>query len=163
MGLILKSLIALLLGFTAFAASADSEEIHIQNPWVRAAPPTVKILAGYFSLTNNSEQSRKIIAVSSPVFKQIEIHRSVMHGDMAHMEHQKELAIPPHAVVTFEPGELHLMLMDANKPLHIGDTVPMTLRFQNGKKVEFDATVRSGQMENMDETPRMKHSEHMHQ
>ena len=162
MNIIINTLITLLLGLTAFSALADSDEIQIQDPWVRAAPPTAKMLAGYFSLTNNGKNARKIITVSSPAFKQVEIHRSVMHDDMVHMERQKELAIPSQAVVTFEPGGLHLMLMNANKPLHIGDSVPLTLTFQNGKKVEFVAIVRTDKMEHMNQQQHMKHSEHRH-
>jgi len=83
-----------------------------------------------------------------------------MHGNMVHMEHLKDLTIPPRASVALKPGGLHLMLMDAKKPLKIGDQVPMTLTFQSGEKIEVTAVVRSGQMEGMEGHQHMNHSGH---
>src|SRR4030065_305935 len=126
MGVFLKILIALMLGFVAQSASADGVDIQIQDPWVQAAPPNVKVLAAYLEIKNNGDKPRILTNISSPAFAQVGIHRSVMHENMAHMEHLKELTIPPHASVTLKPGGLHFMLMDAKKPLRVGDSVPMT-------------------------------------
>jgi hypothetical protein len=156
MGLLLNTLVAFAIGCFALTASADGGELHFQDPWVRAAPPTVKVLAAYFVLTNKDATTRRITRVSSPAFERVEIHRSVMQGDMAHMAHQKELAIPPHGTVTLKPGGLHLMLIGAIKPLHRGDSVPITLSFQNGEEVIINAPVRSGRMDSLE------HSKHMH-
>lgn len=161
MGIFLKTLIALSLGLVAPIASADSGDIQILDPWVQAAPPNVKVLAAYLEIKNNGEKPSILVDVSSPSFDQVGIHRSVMHGNMAHMEHLKELTIPPHASVTLKPGGLHLMMMDAKNPLHAGDTVPMTLTFKHGGKVAVQATVRASQMEGMGNDPHMDHSEHM--
>lgn len=161
MGIFLNMLIALSLGLVAPTASADNGEIQILDPWVQAAPPNVKVLAAYLEIKNNGGKPRILVDVSSPSFDQVGIHRSVMHGDMVHMEHLKELAIPPHDSVTLKPGGLHLMMMDAKNPLHAGDSVPMTLTFKNGDKVAVQATVRASQMEGMGDTPQMDHSKHM--
>ncbi len=157
MGLLLKTLVAFAIGCVALTASADGGKLHIQDHWIRAAPPTVKVLAAYFALTNKDDTPRKITRVSSPAFERVEIHRSViMQGDMAHMAHQKELTIPPNGTVTLKPGGLHLMLIGAIKPLHKGDAIPITLSFQNGEEVIINTPVRSGRMDSME------HSKHMH-
>ncbi len=156
MGILLNTLAVFVIGCFALTASADDGKLHIQDPWVRAAPPTIKVLAAYFTLTNKEDTPRKITRVSSPVFERVEIHRSVMQGDMAHMVQQKELAIPPHGTVTLKPGGFHLMLMGAIRPLHRGDSVPITLSFQNGEEVNINAPVRSGREGGME------HSKHMH-
>ena len=161
MGAFLKILFSLALGFVAPIASADSVNIQILDPWVQAAPPNVKVLAAYLEIKNNGEKPQLLVNVSSPAFDQVGIHRSVMRGNMAHMEHLKELTIPPHASVTLKPGGLHFMLMDAKKQLRVGDSVPMTLTFKNGDKVAVTATVRAGQMEGMGDHQHMDHSEHM--
>lgn len=159
-GAFLKTLIALLLGFAALSASAGGMDIQIQDPWVQAAPPNVKVLAAYLEIKNNGEKPRILTNVSSPVFDEVGIHQSVMHGDMVHMEHLKELTIPPHASVVLKPGGMHFMLTDAKKPLQIGDQVPMTLTFQSGEKIVVTAIVRSGQMEDMGDHQHMNHSGH---
>ena len=128
----------------------EGVNVQIKDPWVLAAPPNVKVLAAYLEIINNGGKPRILINVSSPAFDQVGIHRSVMHENMAHMEQLKELTIPPHASVVLKPGTLHFMLMDAKKFFQIGDQVPMTLTFSNGKKITFIATVRSGQTGNVE-------------
>lgn len=160
MGNFLKTLTALMLGFVALSASAGGMDIQIQDPWVQAAPPNVKVLAAYLEIKNNGEKPRILINVSSPAFDEIGIHQSVMHENMAHMEHLKELTIPPHASAVLKPGGLHFMLTNAKKPLNIGDQVPMTLTFRNGKKTTFIAIVRAGQAEGMEDHQHMNHSGH---
>ena len=156
----LKTLIALMLEFVILSASAGGLDIQIQDPWIQVAPPNVKVLAAYLEIKNNSEKPRILTNVSSPVFDEIGIHQSVMHGNMAHMEHLKELTIPPHASVALKPGGLHFMLMDTKKPLNDGDQVPMTLTFQSGEKIIVTAIVRSGQVEGMEDRQHMNHSGH---
>ncbi len=156
----LKTIIALMLGSVALSASAGGD-IQVRDPWVQAAPPNVKVLAAYLEIKNNGDKPRTLINVSSPAFEQIGIHRSVMHGNMAHMEHLEELNISPRSSVVLSPGGLHLMLMDAKKPLHIDDQVPMTLNFKDGEKIAVTAIVRSGQqMEGMEDHQHMDHSGH---
>lgn len=159
MGTFLKTLIALMLGFIALSASA-AENIQVQDPWVRAAPPNVKVLAAYMEIINNGAKPQILTSVSSTAFNQVGIHRTVIHENMAHMEHLKELTIPPHTTVVFTPGGLHFMLTGAKKPLHSGDQVPMTLTFSNGKKIAVIATVRSGQANDKEEHQHMNHSGH---
>ena len=154
-----KVVVALMLGFFVPGASADGD-IQIQDPWVQAAPPSAKVLAAYLEIKNNGKKQQALTGISSPAFGQIEIHRSVIHGNMAHMEHLKELAIPPNASVAMQPGGLHLMLMDAKKPLNAGDQIPMTLIFGSGEKIAVTAIVRSGKTGGMEDHRHMDHSGH---
>ena len=160
MDIFLKTLIALMLGIVSLSAFAGGADIQIQDPWVQAAPPNVKVLAAYLEIKNNGEKPRILTNVSSPAFNEIGIHRSVMHENMAHMEHLKELTIPPRASVVLKPGGLHFMLTDAKKPLNIGDQVPMTLNFKDGGKIAVTAIVRSGQIEGMEDHQHKDHSGH---
>ncbi len=144
MGIFLKTVLSLLtalLSLTAFAAG----HIHVQDPWIRAAPPTVKVLAAYMTIINTGEKARKLIRISSPAFTRIEIHQSVMKDDMAHMKHRTELTIPAQSAVALQPGGLHLMLMEAKKPYHAGDSLTLIMSFLDGEEISVVAVVRSGQ------------------
>lgn len=152
-------LAALLLGFVASSASADSD-IQVKDVWVQTAPPGVKVMAAYLEVKNTGKQQQVLTGVSSPAFGKIEIHRSVIHGNMAHMEHQKELPVPPGTSVLLQQGGLHLMLMGVKKPLAAGDQVPMTFVFGNGAKISVSAIVRSGKMDDMEDHGHMDHSGH---
>lgn len=159
-GHFLRAMVALMFGLVALSASADGGDIKVLDPWVQAAPPNVNVLAAYMEIKNDSGNPRILVKVSSPAFDQAGIHRSMMHGDMVHMEELKELNIPAHASEVLKPGGLHLMLTGAKKPLNIGDQVPMTLTFRSGEKIEVKAIVRSGQMEGMEGQQHMNHSGH---
>lgn len=156
----LQTLIALMLGLATLNVSADGVDIKIVDPWVQAAPPNVKVLAAYMEIKNYGGSPRILINVSSPVFDQAGIHRSMMHGNMVHMEQLNDLTIAPKASEVLKPGGLHLMLTGAKKPLNIGDQVPMTLTFQSGEKIEVKAIVRSGQTGGMEDHQHMDHSGH---
>lgn len=162
MGNFLKTLIAPMLGFVALSASAAGLDIQVQDPWVRAAPPNVKVLAAYLEIRNNGGKPQTLTGVSSPAFGQVSIHQNVIHDNIVRMEQLKELTIPPHASVVLKPGGSHLMLMGAKKPLHAGDQVPMTLTFSNGEKITFKAIVRSDQTEDTEDRQHSNHSGHNH-
>lgn len=147
------------MGVAAPLASAAGD-IQISDPWVQAAPPNVKVMAAYLEIHNSGKKPATLISVSSPAFDQVSIHQSMMHGEMMHMEQIEELSIPAQGSVTLKPGGLHLMLTDAKKPLKAGDQVPMMLVFKNGKKIAVKATVRSSQMEKMEDHQHMDHSGH---
>jgi copper(I)-binding protein len=123
---------------------AGDNGIMIHDQWVREAPPNAKMLAGYFSIMNMSKQDRILIGASSPQFKKVELHRSIMEGGMAKMVAQKKVEIPAGQTVKFEPGSYHLMLMHPVKPLKAGDTVELTLKFSNGDTMKFNSTVKKG-------------------
>ncbi len=162
MGNFLKALVAMMLGFMAPNSPAAEMDIQIQDPWVMAAPPNVKVLAAYMEVKNNGGKPRTLTGVSSPAFDQIGIHRSVMHENMVHMEQLKELTIPAHASAVLKPGGSHLMLTGAKQTLRSGDQVPMTLTFSNGEKIAVTANVRSGQTEDAKDHQHMNHSGHNH-
>lgn len=152
-------LAALTLGFLASSAFAEGD-IQIKDAWVPTAPPGVKVMAAYLEIKNTGKQQQVLTGASSPAFGKIEIHRSVIQGNVARMEHQKELAIPANASVLLQQGGLHLMLMDLKKPLASGDQVSLTFIFGNGEKIAATAIVRSGKMEGMEERGAMDHSGH---
>ncbi|MDP4027421.1 MAG: copper chaperone PCu(A)C [Gallionella sp.] len=152
-------LAALTLGFLASNVWANGD-IQVKDAWVQAAPPGVKVMAAYLEIKNNGKQQQVLTGVSSPAFGKIEIHRSVIQGNVARMDHLKELTIPANASVLLQQGGLHLMLMDVKKPLASGDQVPLAFIFGNGEKIAATAIVRSGKMEGMGEGGTMDHSGH---
>jgi copper(I)-binding protein len=143
----LKLVTSLMLGLASLCAQAGGTEIQVADPWVQTAPPGAKVMAAYLEIKNTGDKPQALVGVSSPAFTDIGIHKTVIHGNMAHMEHLKELPVPARASVVLKPGGLHLMLTDGKKPLREGDTVPMTLQFKSGDKAAFTATVRSAQTE----------------
>jgi copper(I)-binding protein len=129
---------ALLLGLVAPAAA----EVAVNDPWVRAAPPTAKMLAGYAVLANDGGTDRHVVAAASPAFEKIELHRTVEEDGVARMIQQERFTIPAGGDLALEPGSYHLMLMRPHEPVGEGETVTLTLEFADGETREVSFPVR---------------------
>ena len=80
--------------------------------------------AGYFSLTNNTDDVITVSSVVSPEFESVEIHESLLENGVAKMRRIPELSIPPRSTVTLERGGKHLML---RRP--VGNPAQVSLNF----------------------------------
>jgi len=145
--------------FSSSAFTNESVEVSFSKSWISEAPPTVSVLAGYTSIHNASDKPIKLINVSSPTFSRIEIHRSVLNGDMVSMEKQESLEIPAKSTVLLSPGNLHLMLFEPNNPLRSGDTATLNFSFSNGHNQTIEATV---ERRSSNEHSHEDHSHHHH-
>ncbi len=129
------------------AGHANSDQHHsepiIDNAWIREAPPVVKVLAGFMSISNPADKTVVLTSAESPLFEKIELHRSILENGMARMERQKQVEIPAGGKLELSPGGLHLMLVNPKQPLKAGDTVEIIVKFEQRKSSPVVFTVRS--------------------
>lgn len=64
-------------------------------------------------------------------------------GEMMRMEPIARLEIPAGGTVQLAPGGYHIMLIGLTKDLNVGDTVQVTLKFENAGDVTVTAQVRA--------------------
>lgn len=124
-------------------ASAQ-EGITIRDPWVRAAPPSVQVLAGYMVIENASGHGKTMVGARSPTFQRVEFHETLHQNGMATMVARDSLVIAAGGKVALEPGGYHMMLIAPQKAIRAGDTIPLFFRFSDGTEVKAQAVVRSG-------------------
>ncbi|MBE9516345.1 MAG: copper chaperone PCu(A)C [Proteobacteria bacterium] len=127
-------LICFIVIFCVFegTALAGGPKITVSESWIREAPPGAGMMAGYMNIKNNTSKSIMFKEAISSEFESIMIHQSVMKDGMMQMHHLSNIAIAPGKTLIFEPGGLHLMLMNPNKALKEGDVVKIKLLFNNG-------------------------------
>lgn len=135
--------LAALAGLAGAGAVAAGAQVQALDPWVQGAPPNAKVLAAYVALRNTGSGPQTLVGAASSAFAQVELHRTVMHGEMAHMEAVAELVLPSGQTVALKPGGLHLMLIDPRQPLAAGARVPITLSFKGGATLAVEAVVRA--------------------
>ena len=94
-------------------------------------PPLVDGGTGvaYFSVT--SSIADRIVGVSSPLAKAVEIHESLSAGGMAGMKMREGVDLVAGKPVTFGPGGLHLMVISP-QPLPAAATFPIQIKLQSG-------------------------------
>lgn len=117
------------------------QALQISDPWVREAPPTSRVLAGYLTLENSTDNSVTVSTISSPDFESTEIHRTVIEDGVARMLPVKQLNIPASGKILLEPGGHHLMLFDPLRPLPEGETVTLVIHMADGTRLSTSAPV----------------------
>ena len=133
------AIVLLLLSFlsTVMAGAA----VDVETPWVREAPPASAVLAAYMVLKNTADTPRTITRIDSPDFRDAQIHRTVVEDGVAKMLPVEQLQLPASGSVTLEPGGLHLMLFDPQRPLRDGDTVILLIHDSDGDSITVHAPV----------------------
>ena len=128
----------------AQAVLAGDETVRITDAWVREAAPTQEVLAAYMRIHNDATDPRRITALSSPEFRSVEMHRTVMQDGLARMVPQPDIVIPAGGEVMLEPGGYHLMLIGPLQPLRAGNRITIRLQFDTGLQQTVEAEVRRG-------------------
>ena len=83
---------------------------------------------------------------STPAARAVEIHRSVIDAqNVMRMRAIDGIPLPPKAELQLRHGgEHHLMLIGLKKPLKVGETAPVTLKFEKAGSVTVPFDVRAG-------------------
>jgi copper(I)-binding protein len=111
-------------------ASCSPKALHVQQAWVRPANAGNNG-AAYFTIQNPSKTEDMLLSASSSIAEAAELHLSSMNaeGTMT-MEPQASVAVPAGENVEFKPGGLHVMLVNLQQDLKVGDTFQLDLKFQ---------------------------------
>jgi len=132
--------VAWLCGLVLPAALYAGTPLEVEDAWIRAAPPTAQVLAGYLTLRNTGDRTLEITGARSPDFSGIEIHRTIEENGVARMVRLESIPLAPGARLRLEPGAMHLMLFDPEHPFRPGDTVRLELLYSGGS-LPFEARV----------------------
>ncbi len=135
-------LLALLFGWsTAPAADYRAGNLIVTAPWSRPTPPSATVGAVYMSLTNAGRTPDRLIGISSPVARSVEIHESRTVAGMMQMRAVDSVECPPGVAVKIEPGGLHVMLIGLKQPLKAGMEFPLSLRFRDAGELTVQVPV----------------------
>jgi len=113
----------------AGGAMGQTGQLEVQTPWARATPGRAENGAAYLTIV--SPTADRLIAVSSPVAKKVELHTMSMQGDVMKMRPLAAIDIPAGQPVTLSPGGMHIMLLGLTQPLREGQSFPLTLSFDH--------------------------------
>lgn len=141
LSLMLAMTALLALGLAACGGDDDDDgggAVTVGDPYVRSAGQGVA--AAYFTLTGGGEDDR-LIGASSDVAATAQVHEVVTEGSSSQMQEVEGIDIPAGGAITFEPGGYHLMLIDLDHALEVGEEVEFTLEFENAGEVTVTADV----------------------
>ncbi|WP_083745761.1 copper chaperone PCu(A)C [Variovorax sp. KK3] len=116
----------------ALAQAPGAAPVDVRDAWVRATVPGQSGTGAFMKLT--APAGARLVGVSTPAAGVAEVHEMKMEGDTMRMRAlDRGLELPARQTVELKPGGYHLMLMDLKQPLANGASVPLTLKFEDGK------------------------------
>lgn len=140
----LAALAAVTLAAPAFAGDYRAGGIEVRRPWTRPAQAGMNGV-GYLTVANVGAKPVKLVAVETPAARSATIHQSSMANGVSSMRALTGgLTIAPGAKVEFAPGGYHLMLMGLKSAQALGGKTPLTLVFDDGRKMRIDLSVEAG-------------------
>lgn len=139
---VLQMTSVLLLAALPFAAAAAESDITVGDPYVRLAPPEAPASVAYLVIRNSGAADRQLVKAESPAAQAVELHEHRNENGVMKMREVGSIAIKAHAQTELKPGGYHLMLIGVKKALKEGDSVAITLSFDDGSGQQIDAPVR---------------------
>lgn len=100
--------------------------------------------AAYLTIRNRGSADDRLLGAGFAGARRVEIHETQVNPEgLATMRRVESIAIPAGREIRLEPGGLHIMLMDLEVSLVSGDTVRLSLEFENNGSRTVAAEVGS--------------------
>jgi copper(I)-binding protein len=132
----------------AYGQPSTQNAISVERPWARATPAGAKTGAAYMTLVNKGASADRLVSATTSVAEKVKFHSVSEENGISRMREMRSVDVAPGKNVTFSPGGMHIMLVGLKKPLKEGESVPMTLIFEKGGKVDVMLSVaRVGAMQ----------------
>ncbi len=95
----------------------------------------------YMTIENTGDEDDALIGASTDRSQTVEVHEMRVKDDVGMMvPHDGPLVIPAGESVSLEPAGLHIMLIDLNEDIRLGDTFDLTLEFEHAGEVTLPVT-----------------------
>ncbi len=112
-------------------------DLEIRGGFARATLPAAPVGGGYITIVNNGSGDDTLIAAASDVAGEVQLHNMTVENDIMKMfEMEDGIPLLAGETVTLAPGGMHLMFMQLNQPLVEGETVTVTLTFEQAGTVD---------------------------
>ncbi|MAC33739.1 MAG: hypothetical protein CME38_09080 [Haliea sp.] len=130
-------------GVLALAGQAAMAQgaLELSDAWVRALPPGQPATAAYLVVHNTGSEPVTVEAASASGAGRVEMHDTLQEDGMSRMRQRHQVTVPAGDVLRFQPGGLHLMLLELEAMPPEGETVRLCLHSSEREHC-IDAPVR---------------------
>ena len=132
------------LALLAACSGVSEETIGVRDAWSREAPGMSSTGAVFMVIENRGSQADALTGASTSVCEVVELHESVVAGEVMKMRPVEggRIVIPAGEEVALEPGGLHVMLIGLSEQLVPGSSFTLTLMFDKAGEVNLEVMVR---------------------
>lgn len=135
-------LLALLAVASLTACATSSGTLTVNDAWARTASMGENG-AAYFIIENGAKSDDTLLSVSSDIAEATEVHMSMSDSNgVMSMNMQEMVEIPAKGKVEFKTGGLHVMFINLNRDLKVGDSISLILNFKNTGSMTIEIPVR---------------------
>lgn len=124
-----------------FAALLSSQDITVKDAWIRPGAQGMNT-AIYFTITNNSDSPDTLYDAKANVSKVVEVHETYKKGELMGMRKTEFVVIKARSSFSFKPGAHHIMLIDLNRKLKVGEKYTCRLFFKRAGEIRVEAVVK---------------------
>ena len=131
-------------------ATAQAQEIIVNDAWIRGVPPSAKTTAAFMTIQNTGSKEMTLISATCEVSEIVQIHTMEQVGEVMKMKELSKLSVPANGQTSLAPKGYHIMLIGLLRSISEGEVIPLSLNFTDGSIVNVAAVVRKwGPMSHM--------------
>lgn len=98
--------------------------------------------AVYMTIRNPGAQADRLLKAESDAANVVELHNVANNNGVMSMFPVEAVEVPARGEAILKPGSYHVMLIDLTRDLAVGDTVSVTLTFEQAGPLTVTAAVR---------------------
>ena len=134
--------LALTLLIGASPVLAGGEDVVIEDAWSRASIGTRRPGVAYMTLRNTGAEPVVLSGLRTDLAMMPMIHATTTDAQgVTRMSHMEAVEIPAGETVALEPGGLHVMLMDLQRPMVEGESYTLSVIFADGTETTVDVPI----------------------
>lgn len=120
-----------------------ADAIQVSDPYTREMPPGAFATASFMTLSNTSDQNIKLVQADTNAAKSAELHTHTNDNGVMRMRQVSSFDIPAKGQTKLQPGGNHIMLISPSQTIKTGNTVSVTLTFEDGSSKKVTMPVKS--------------------
>lgn len=134
---------ALAIAAVACIERPPEPSLSVRGAWARPAD-SAATTAAYFVIVNHQATTISLTSASSPAAESATLHESMKMNGLVHMAalDAPQPIVPGDSLVLTE-GAKHLMVTGLKRAIAAGDSLPLELRFSDGRILRVSAAVRA--------------------
>lgn len=124
-----------------YAADAQIGNLSIDDAWAKSGQPGPVPSAAFMEIKNKGAAD-KLIRAHCDCAKATELHGVKMIDGAMKMYKVEAMDIPADGELALKSGSYHIMLIGLARPLVVGETLPIKLKFEKAGEVTVQAKVK---------------------
>lgn len=135
-------LLSLLAVVSLTACATSSGALTVNDAWARSASMGENG-AAYFIIENGTKSDDTQLSVISNIADATEVQTSISESNgVMSMNMQEMVEVPAKGKTEFKTGGLHVMFINLNRDLKVGDSISLILNFKNAGSLTIEIHVR---------------------